>query len=295
MSIKGRVVWMVPLVAVMASLGTEVSSWSLPSPLVDLYQSWFLYPTSPSPSEENPKELTESPTTPVGKTTPGEFPGTSTPSVASRQERWRRSGEGVAEDQDEGTCVADLTERILQQATRTMDVIDEFKDEYTRDKYNMTWDKASAHFADVTSDPTYLVACSEEEDCLPVLPSLPTTPPLPPTDDEGTKTILTKLSGYCRQYCEALNQIFLDESLFEESFREHLDAAQRNMESLANLLVKGVDLCDGSPDNELVKGMVDMIYRMEGEDMRKRRGFGTIRQCLLGLQYIIDIISAATY
>lgn len=159
----------------------------------------------------------------------------------------------------------------------------------------MTWDKASAHFADVASDPTYLVACNEEHDCLTVLPLLPSTLPLPPTDDEGTKAILTELSGYCRQYCEALNQIFLDESLFEEKFKEHFDAAQRNMESLANLLVKGVDLCDGSPDNELVRGMIDMIYRMEDEDMRKRRGFGTIRQCLLGLQYIIDIFSAATY
>ncbi|XP_047497061.1 uncharacterized protein LOC125044433 [Penaeus chinensis] len=295
MSIKGRLIWIVPLVAVMGSFGTEVSSWSFPSPLVDLYQSWFLYPTSPSPSEESPKETTESPATPVGKTTPGELPGTSTPFVASRRERWRRSGEGVAEDQDEGTCATDLKERILQQATRTMVVINEFKDEYTRDKYNMTWDKTSAHFADVASDPTYLVACSGEQDCLPVLPSLPSTSPLPPTDDEEAKAILTELSGYCRQYCEALNQIFLDESLFEERFKEHLDAAQGNMESLANLLVKGVDLCDGSPDNELVKDMVDLIYRMEGEDMRKRRGFGTIRQCLLGLQYIIDIFSAATY
>lgn len=176
-----------------------------------------------------------------------------------------------------------------------MAVIDEFKDEFTRAKYDMTWDKANAHFDDVANDSTYLVACSEEQVCRKVLPSLPSAPPLPPTDDEGNKAILTELSGYCRQYCEALNQIFLDESLFEEAFKEHLDTAQRNMESLANLLVRGVDLCDGSPDNELVKRMVDMIYRMENEDMRKRRGFGTIRQCLLGLQYIIDVFSAATY
>ncbi|XP_042857469.1 uncharacterized protein LOC122243809 [Penaeus japonicus] len=294
MGLAKRMLWMVPVLAILGSFGAAASSWSFPSPLVSLFKSWFLYPKA-TPTTAPPQEGTsEGTVTPVEEATPGEGPEVSIPSSASRRDRWGMAGKGETEPLDEGTCISDLQERIVMQATRTRIIIDEFKDEYTRHNYNMTWDDVNAHFPDVDSDRAFLMACNEEQECLSVLPSLPPTPPQPPTDDEGSQRILKELSGYCRQYCEALSLIFLDESLFEERFQEDLDTAQRNMESLTNILVKGVDLCDGSPDNDLVKKMVDMMYKREDQDMRHRRGFATLRQCLLGLRFIIDVFSPET-
>ncbi|KAK4294719.1 hypothetical protein Pmani_032666 [Petrolisthes manimaculis] len=176
-------------------------------------------------------------------------------------------------------------------ADRTKDFIDAIKDNYTLGTVNLTWSEM-ALMLNPTKDNSTLTICDEEgQGCMLVLPSLPPPPHTPPSTEQETRVIMVKVYGYILRYIVALETLVLDQSLYEALFMQEMVTLHDNLEDLAIELLTQLTSCNLTPDQHLVSDLTIRMYRGEAELQRDRRGFCTLRQTSLGLQYIMDAFS----
>ncbi|KAK7086423.1 hypothetical protein SK128_017617 [Halocaridina rubra] len=186
-------------------------------------------------------------------------------------------------------CNQRLQTKLVTQANLTLAAINNFKDAYAWRKFNLSWNDTCTILSD-TMDHHFLLVCDESE-CLRVLPNLPMGPVLPPITTHHARDLLADLLQYAQQYAYALEIMFLDQSLHEDTFQAHVDEIYRQMEGLVTSLHYGLHQCQVSPREMHIRRLLGKVYKGADTTMRDERGFRTLRQCYLGIQYIRQVFS----
>ncbi|KAG7165367.1 uncharacterized protein LOC121870555 [Homarus americanus] len=208
-------------------------------------------------------------------------------STASFQNLARLSSQGR-----ELLCNQTLQEVIVNKAKVIMSIIDDFKNDYVRNKFKTDWDFIDSFF-DPSTDKDYVKVCDASE-CAEVLPTLPTPPHHPPITQEEAKEQLANITGWVQQYIIAMEQVFLDQSLTEDIFQENIDDVYRLLEGLTRVLTQGVEDCQAVADDTIVRQLASKIYTSTNTFLINQRGFRSLRQCRQGLQYIVDVFSSSS-
>ncbi|XP_071548124.1 uncharacterized protein [Panulirus ornatus] len=185
-------------------------------------------------------------------------------------------------------CDENLREMIVTQAKVIKSMIDDFKETYVQAKFSASWEILDYVF-DSSQDQQYLKVCDQTQ-CAQVLPTLPMGTPPHPTKSWSTDH-LPEASCYIRQYTIALELLFLDQSLNEDEFQKEIDELHRLMELLATLVMEGLESCEVESDDSVLGHLAGKVYTRTDNVITDHRGFRTLRQCLFGLQYIIDLFS----
>ncbi|KAG7165304.1 uncharacterized protein LOC121870548 [Homarus americanus] len=187
------------------------------------------------------------------------------------------------------TCVN--VEEVILEVKLIRDIINNFKDNYAQQEYfNANWTILDQHF-DRSRDNISVEICDlEEKECMYVLPTLPPPPYHPPHNDHEVKNLLVIILGYIQRYTIAFETLFMDQSLYEDVFLSNMSSVHANLEDLIESLVTSVSLCDRVPNQLLIGELSVRMYKGGNTVLRNERGFRVLRQTLLGLQYIIDVL-----
>lgn len=207
-------------------------------------------------------------------------------SVVSFEEtpiRWREEPQVMG-------CNREFQRYLVTQTNLALEAIDNFKDKYTWHKFKMGWNDTNI-ILNVNQDLEFLKACDEEEECMKVLPELPSPPHDPPATIFQAKQQMAEALQYFQQYAFALEILFLDQSLHEDDFQSHMDEIYVQMGNLVSAMIWGVNQCQVSPRDTNLRLLMGKVYRGANSGLRDQRGFRTIRQCQLGLQYVRTVFS----
>nr|XP_045589472.1 uncharacterized protein LOC123751425 [Procambarus clarkii] len=197
--------------------------------------------------------------------------------------------------EQEMLCNTVLQNIAVIQARVAMSVINNFKEDYVGTKFFTSWAGIDAFF-NRNHDHRHLTVC-DGSGCDQVLPTLPPSPHHPPTTRQEVRQEMAKVAGFIQQYIIALEQLFLDQSLTEpsaneRSFMREMDEVYRLMEALNAVFLQGIEHCGVVPDVSPVSELSRKIYIYTSNTSKYRRGFMALRQCLLGLQYLVDVFAS---
>ncbi|XP_063886774.1 uncharacterized protein LOC135114731 [Scylla paramamosain] len=92
------------------------------------------------------------------------------------------------------TCIKENINSTLTQAKIIKEKIDDFKDDYTQDKFQTSWTEFD-NIIPRDRDGDILEVCSVEQTCSTVLPSLPAISVSPPTTDTEVVRMLDERFG----------------------------------------------------------------------------------------------------
>ncbi|KAG0721804.1 hypothetical protein GWK47_045718 [Chionoecetes opilio] len=185
-------------------------------------------------------------------------------------------------------CIYDTIAPALIQAKITMEKINDFKEKYTIDKFNMKWGDCSVIIPE-TWDAKMVEVCNVEQTCASVLPALLLVALDPPLTDTEAAHTLTQMTGHFLHFMYAYEQMFLDQALNEDNFRREMNDAYTNHNQLVGLLEVVQEAC-GVPQNaSTLASLHGKMHVTTSMSQTNTRGFSTIRQSLLGLQRLQDV------
>ncbi|XP_068227516.1 uncharacterized protein [Palaemon carinicauda] len=173
-------------------------------------------------------------------------------------------------------------------AALVIDCINAFKDDYTIVNLGLPWDEAVTIYPDVEND--RLPICNQEDQCFNVLPNITQGHHDPPSSGDELELTLVQTLGFAQRYSTAFDTLFLDEILYDNNFEEEMKDAKGFVDVLSIELEDAVLSCGLRPSENLIQDLITKSYLgVASPDMRGLRGFGSLRQCLIGMNYIIEM------
>lgn len=177
---------------------------------------------------------------------------------------------------------------IFISASLVIHFIDSFKDNYTNNRLDMTWEEAVIIYPDTEND--HLPICNHEDQCFDVLPNITQGHHDPPASEEELELTLIQTLGFSQRYSTAFESLIMDEIFHDEMFTEQMNEAKQDVDDLTEELETAVLKCGLVPDEKLIKDLISKTYLgVASRDTRAQRGFRSLRQCLIGMHYITDM------
>lgn len=199
--------------------------------------------------------------------------------------RWQHQAEPEAMG-----CNQQLQAYISLQTNLTLAAIDHFKRNFSWHKFEVGWDDANV-ILDANQDIDFLEVCNESAECSRVLPVVPLPPYSVPTTESHAGQLMAEILEYSQQYAYALEILFLDQSLHEDTFQPHVNEIYRQLEALVSGIIWGLKQCRVPVRETTLRNLMGKVYKGADRTLRDERAFRTIRQCQLGLHYIRHFFS----
>lgn len=177
---------------------------------------------------------------------------------------------------------------IVISAENTISFINTFKDNYTLELLGVPWNLSNKYINDTERDYLWLEICGKENDCMKVLPQLPHQKS-PPNTLEELEKLLVQVLEYSQRYSTALENLMLHQTLSENKFLREISETKDNMDEVTREFMASINSCSLQPNEQLIKNLIDKEYIIVSREMEALRGFRTLRQCLLGLHYFIQM------
>lgn len=186
------------------------------------------------------------------------------------------------------TCIKENINSTLTQAKIIKEKIDDFKDDYTQDKFQTSWTEFD-NIIPRDRDGDILEVCSVEQTCSTVLPSLPAISVSPPTTDTEVVRMLDERFGEILRFLSAFEQMVIEQALREDIFAKQMFDAYTNHKVLARCLEEVQEKCGLQSNTSVLEPLHGKMYVETSEVKAHIRGFSTLRQSLQGLQLLLDM------